>query len=81
LKLRGPAGRVTHVSVEQGDIRQNVTLSGPEQVVTLPLQSIRDCESHRPIAVRVQSDTALLDLDRAPWAVGVAVLEVWTEPQ
>ncbi len=81
LRLRGPAGRVAHVSVEEGDIRQNVTLTGQEQEIALPLQSIRDCEYHRPITVQVQSDTSLLDLDRAPWAVGVAVLDVWTERQ
>lgn len=76
LDLRGPKGRAARVWVEDWGIRQQVLLSGDWQQVTLPLAGIRECEFHPPLFVHIESETALLDLERAPWVVGVGVRSV-----
>lgn len=71
LLLRGPAGRP--VTLRAADVARTVTLSGADQWVALPSDA-QSCDSARPLVVNIQSPTGLLDLERAPWHTGVAVL-------
>lgn len=80
VNLSGPAGRVVQVTVDEGGIQEQVTLTGAPQEVRLPSASVRDCEYGPPVTVRLRSATSLLDLETAPWYVGVAVREVRAEP-
>jgi hypothetical protein len=77
LLLRGPAGR--EVTLRSGEVSQTVVLSGIEQTATLALdRSI--CEPQAPLVVRITSARGLLDLEAAPWNVGVAVLSAERRP-
>lgn len=80
INLYGPVGRVVQVTVDEGGIQEQVTLNGAPQEVRLPVASVRDCEYGPPLTVRLRSATSLLDLEAAPWYVGVAVREVRAEP-
>jgi hypothetical protein len=80
LNLRGPAGRAISVTVEDWIAPAPVALTGQAQELRIPLGTIRGCEYEPPLVVRVRSATSLLDLERAPWYVGVAVLEARVEP-
>jgi len=75
LRLRGPAGRLVSLSSEPPGAAQTVTLDGAEQLVRLPLDRLPGCAEGQPLVVRIASPTGLLDLERAPWMVGVAVLD------
>lgn len=77
MQLRGPAGRAASIGIEDAGIQQRVVLSGEAQTVILPLHGIRECAPAPPLIVHVESATSVLDLERAPWAVGVAVLEIF----
>jgi hypothetical protein len=79
LRVRGPASRAATVEVEGWTPPQAVTLTGALQEIRVPLHTIRDCAYGPPIVVRVRSATGLLDLERAPWYVGVAILEARVE--
>jgi 4-amino-4-deoxy-L-arabinose transferase-like glycosyltransferase len=76
LRLRGPTGQVANVQVADLPIRRVVTLDGGVQTITLTLSHIDECADGTPLIVRITSPTELLDIDQAPWNVGVAVLEV-----
>ncbi len=78
LRLQGPAGRAVNVWITDTAIWQAATLDGGVQTVMLPLGDIADCAEAPPLEVHIASATAVLDIDRAPWNVGVAVLEVRT---
>jgi hypothetical protein len=78
--VRGPAGRTATIAVEDWIAPAPLAFSGQVQEVRIPLGAIRDCEFEPPLVVRVRSATGLLDLERAPWYVGVAVLEARVEP-
>ncbi|NWF79969.1 MAG: glycosyltransferase family 39 protein [Chloroflexi bacterium] len=71
LLLRGPAGRP--VSLRAAGQERTLTLSGADQWVALPSDA-QACDPARPLVVSIQSPTGLLDLERAPWYTGVAVL-------
>ncbi len=75
LHLRGPSGRIVRVWLEGSGIEQYVILNSATQTITLALDNLPDCTDNTPLIVHIQSDTSLLDLERAPWYVGVAVLE------
>jgi 4-amino-4-deoxy-L-arabinose transferase-like glycosyltransferase len=75
LRLRGPAGRLVSLSSEPPGAALGVTLDGAEQLVRLPLERVPGCAAGQPVVVRIASPTGLLDLERAPWMVGVAVLD------
>ena len=73
LRLRGPAGRSVQIRSEPALGEASLTLDGSEQLLRLPLTPRPDCAS-APLTLRIASPTGLLDLERAPWMVGVAVL-------
>ncbi|GAB4201376.1 MAG: hypothetical protein OHK0022_23360 [Roseiflexaceae bacterium] len=73
LRLRGPAGRTVRVSTAPPLGDASLTLDGSEQLLRLPLAARPDCQS-APLAVQLDSPTSLLDLERAPWMTGVAVI-------
>jgi hypothetical protein len=73
--LHGPAGRAARIRVADSAIRERVVLTGEPQEVVLSLADQPDCAANQPVVVHIQSETGLLDLERAPWAVGVAVRE------
>ncbi|MEN9935787.1 MAG: hypothetical protein RLZZ387_2366 [Chloroflexota bacterium] len=75
LLLRGPAGRTAMLEREGGET-VTVALSGAEQEVRLTAGD--GCAARTESVLRVRSITALLDLERAPWYAGVAVLEART---
>jgi hypothetical protein len=75
LRLHGPAGREVRIRVADSAIRERVVLTGEPQEVVLSLADQPDCAANQPVVVHIQSKTGLLDLERAPWSVGVAVLE------
>ncbi len=75
LRLRGPAGREARIQVAGSAIRERVVLNGEPQAVVLSLADQPDCAAAQSVVVHIQSETGLLDLEHAPWAVGVAVLE------
>jgi hypothetical protein len=75
ITVRGPEGRLARFVVEESDEAMQILLNGPAQEVRLPLNSIRDCEFAPPVTILIESSTGLLDIETAPWAVGVAVLE------
>lgn len=77
LALRGPAGRP--VTLRAADVERTLALSGATETVELPLNS-HPCDPSAPLVVTIQSRTGLLDLERAPWYVGVAVLSVERGP-
>jgi 4-amino-4-deoxy-L-arabinose transferase-like glycosyltransferase len=79
LGLRGPAGRIAQVWIEGQPLQQQVVLDGSAQRIALPLGDIPGCEARPPLVVHIRSATAVLDPDRAPWAVGVAVLDAQVE--
>jgi 4-amino-4-deoxy-L-arabinose transferase-like glycosyltransferase len=69
--LLGPAGR--SVTLRSGQVSQTVVLSGVQQTATLALdRSV--CDPQAPLVVSLSSPRSLLDLEAAPWNVGVAVL-------
>ncbi|MCU0493509.1 MAG: glycosyltransferase family 39 protein [Chloroflexaceae bacterium] len=76
LRLRGPAGRSVTVGLEQARFSQVLTTDGTVQEVILPLNTIFQCDEGLPVRIAIRSATSLLDLERAPWMVGVAVLSV-----
>jgi hypothetical protein len=71
LLLRGPAGRA--VTLRAPGLEQTLTLSGAADEVVLPVAAL-PCASDAPLVVTISSPIGLLDLDEAPWMVGVAVL-------
>ncbi|MFQ3662223.1 MAG: glycosyltransferase family 39 protein [Chloroflexaceae bacterium] len=71
LTLHGPAGRP--VTLRAASIERAVVLSGAPEEVTLPLGAA-PCDPAAPLVVTISSPTGLLDLERAPWYTGVAVL-------
>ncbi|PDW03726.1 glycosyltransferase family 39 protein [Candidatus Viridilinea mediisalina] len=73
VDLRGPAGRP--VTLEAVGVIQTVTLSGSEQRLILPLGA-GACLPDQPLVLSITSPRSLLDLEAAPWNVGVAVLAV-----
>jgi hypothetical protein len=73
LMVRGPTGRYLTAGVV-GAAAQTARLNGEAQELRLP--GNRPGCATMPAVVRVQSATGLLDLERAPWYVGVAVVEV-----
>lgn len=79
VRLRGPAGRTARFVLEESGETSELQLNGAVQEVRMPLNSIRDCEFLPPVVVQINSATALLDIETAPWAVGVAVLEARVE--
>lgn len=79
LALRGPAGRAVDIELDGGPRLTRVVLSGAEQRLRLALGGVPGCEQMDATVLRLRSDTGLLDLERAPWYVGVAVLEARAE--
>ncbi|HEU5087703.1 MAG TPA: hypothetical protein VFT99_09665, partial [Roseiflexaceae bacterium] len=79
LWVRGPAGRALRVSVENGPGPQSFVLTGQEQDIRFSLAGLPACSASPAIVVRLQSATSLLDIERAPWMGGVAVLQVRAE--
>lgn len=79
LRLRGPAGRPVSLVSEPPGAALSLTLDGQDQTVRLPLAQVPGCAAGRPLVLRISSPTGLLDLDRAPWMVGVAVTEAGVE--
>lgn len=77
LTLRGPAGRP--VTLRAPGAERIVTLSGADDVVTLPTAAA-PCAPDEALVVTISSPTSLLDLDEAPWMVGVAVLAAERAP-
>ncbi|HEU4322470.1 MAG TPA: glycosyltransferase family 39 protein [Roseiflexaceae bacterium] len=73
LRLRGPAGRTVQVGTEPALGEASLPLDGGEQLLRLPLAARPNCAS-APLTLRITSPTGLLDLERAPWVVGVAVI-------
>ncbi len=71
LTLRGPAGRP--VTLRAAGVERRIILSGAPEEVTLPLGAT-PCDPATPLVVSITSPTGLLDLERAPWYTGVAVL-------
>ncbi|HWQ14947.1 MAG TPA: glycosyltransferase family 39 protein [Roseiflexaceae bacterium] len=78
LRVQGPRGRTATVEVEGATT--HVALTGAPQEIRLPLHSVPGCQDGPPIVVRVRSATGLLDLERAPWYAGVAVIEARVQP-
>jgi hypothetical protein len=81
VQVRGPVGRVATVTIEGSTVQQSVTLNGTVQDVRLASPCSGDLastERHSTI-IRIHSPTALLDIERAPWYGGVAVLEARIE--
>ena len=79
VRMHGPTGRVVDISLDDWNIHERVTLTGAPQEVHLSLSGIRECEYNPELTVRFTSATGLLDLETAPWYVGVAVREVRVE--
>jgi hypothetical protein len=79
VRVHGPTGRVVDISLDDWNIRERVTLTGAPQEVHISLSGIRECEYNPELTVRFTSATGLLDLETAPWYVGVAVREVRVE--
>jgi hypothetical protein len=81
VRIRGPVGRVATVAIEGSTVQQSVTLNGTVQDVRLAIACSGEQASVKQVStiIRIQSSTALLDIERAPWYGGVAVLEAWIE--
>jgi tetratricopeptide (TPR) repeat protein len=79
LRVRGPAARALMVEVEGAIVPQTTLLTGSDQEIRIPLSSVPGCAERPPIVVRLRSATGLLDIERAPWMVGVALLEARVE--
>lgn len=75
LRVRGPVGRRVMLDVFGGALQETMVLDGSVQVWRVSLAGVPGC-GQRPTVVGIRSDTGLLDVDRAPWAVGVAVFDV-----
>jgi hypothetical protein len=83
VRVRGPVGRLATVAIEGSSVQQFVTLDGTVQDVRLASACSGEqarVERHST-TIRIQSPTALLDIERAPWYGGVAVLEARIEGQ
>jgi hypothetical protein len=80
LGLRGPAGRVLAVELEGGQRLASVTLNGGQQEARVSLAGVSGCEGMVATVLRLRSATGLLDLEQAPWHVGVALTEARLEP-
>lgn len=76
LLLRGPAGRP--VTLRAAGQERTLTLSGADQAVMLPAAATPCTEA---LVVSIASPTSLLDLERAPWYTGVAVLAAERGPE
>lgn len=75
VSLRGPEGRMVEVALHPDGERQNVRLDGSIQVISLAPDPAT-CDEGMIGEVVISSPTSLLDLEQAPWAVGVQVLLV-----
>lgn len=80
IRLHGPVGRSVNISIDDWSIRERAIMTGEAQEVRLALSGIRGCESDPELTVRIVSETGLLDLEQAPWYVGVAVQEIRALP-
>jgi 4-amino-4-deoxy-L-arabinose transferase-like glycosyltransferase len=81
VQIRGPVGRLATVAIEGHDVQQSVTLNGTVQEVRLAVVCSGEQASVKRVSttIRIQSPTALLDIERAPWYGGIAVLEARIE--
>lgn len=68
--LHGPPGREVSLGV-QGAVARSFMLTGRQQ--QLMLEQSQTCQPGVPIIVEITSSTGLLDIETAPWMVGVAV--------
>ncbi len=75
LRLFGPIGREVEIWIADQPLRERVLMNNEPQTVELPLDGIAECANSPPLVAHLRSSTALLDLERAPWMVGVALIE------
>lgn len=75
LRLFGPIGREVEIWIADQPLRERVLMNNEPQTLELPLDGIAECAIAPPLVVHLRSRTALLDLERAPWMVGVALIE------
>ncbi len=75
LRLFGPIGREVEIWIADQPLRERVLMNNEPQTLELPLDGIAECATAPPLVVHLCSRTALLDLERAPWMVGVALIE------
>lgn len=68
--LHGPPGREVSLGV-QGAVARSFMLTGSQQ--QLVLEPDQACQPGLPMIVEITSPTSLLDIETAPWMVGVAV--------
>lgn len=88
MRVRGPQGRVITIGVEgsgAAPLVNTFTLDGTEQELQVALAcSTQQTNSPDPVkrsvtTVSIDSATSLLDIETAPWYVGVAVLDAHIE--
>nr|WP_044201292.1 glycosyltransferase family 39 protein [Oscillochloris trichoides] len=78
-QLRGVAGQVAELHVEGSpQPPTRIVLDGNQQEVRVSLADLPGCEQGEAVTMQISSPTHLLDLARAPWYVGVAVMQVET---
>lgn len=79
LRLFGPIGREAEIWIADQPLRERVLMNNEPQTLELPLDDIAACAREPPLVVHLRSRTGLLDLERAPWMVGVALIEAVVE--